>query len=109
MAINLRSSSGFELGPAGLILANSVLLICSFWQELEVCTALTLNNHRDYMHGDNNDVIATDSQKNTVHVLAKQFGVSIAVFSVINKQFLDLHPWKCVCIDCVVKYIVIIQ
>ena len=45
-------------------------------QELEVCTALTLNNHRDYIFEDNADVIATDSQKNTVYILAKQHGVS---------------------------------
>ena len=44
-------------------------------KELEVCTAITLNNHRDYLFGDNADIVATDTQKNTVYVLAKQYGV----------------------------------
>ena len=42
-----------------------------------MCTALTLNNHRDYIFEDNTDIVATDSQKNTVHVLAKQHGVGV--------------------------------
>lgn len=41
-----------------------------------MCTALTLNNQRDYVVADNSEVIATDSQKNIVHVLAKQNRVS---------------------------------
>jgi len=45
-------------------------------RELEVVTLLTLNNNKDYETGDNSDIIATDSQKNTVYVLAKQYGVS---------------------------------
>lgn len=47
-------------------------------KELEVCTAITLNNHRDYLFGDNADIVATDTQKNTVYVLAKQYGVTSA-------------------------------
>lgn len=30
---------------------------------------------KDYLLGDNSDIIATDSQKNTVYVLAKKFGI----------------------------------
>lgn len=48
-----------------------------FVKELEVSTELTLNNVKDYTHGDNSDIIATDSQKNTVYVMAKQHGVCI--------------------------------
>ena len=46
-----------------------------FVKELEVSTELTLNSVKDYTHGDNSDIIATDSQKNTVYVMAKQYGV----------------------------------
>lgn len=44
-------------------------------KELEVSTLLTLATQKDYLEGDNSDIIATDSQKNTVYVLAKKFGV----------------------------------
>ena len=44
-------------------------------RELEVSTTLTLNSFKDYLQGDNSDIIATDSQKNTVYILAKQNGV----------------------------------
>jgi urate oxidase len=44
-------------------------------KELEVSTRLTLSSQKDYLQGDNSDIIATDSQKNTVYVLAKKFGV----------------------------------
>ncbi|KAL4221439.1 hypothetical protein ACF0H5_019696 [Mactra antiquata] len=78
-------------------------------RELEVCTALTLNNHRDYMLEDNSDVIATDSQKNTVYILAKQFGIkNIETFALLlSSHFLRKYqqvvatkinvieyPWK---------------
>ena len=45
-------------------------------KELEVSTKLTLNDTRDFVFGDNSKVIATDSQKNTVYILAKKNGVS---------------------------------
>ena len=45
-------------------------------KELEVSTNLTLNDTRDFVFGDNSQIIATDSQKNTVYILAKQNGVS---------------------------------
>lgn len=44
-------------------------------KELEVSTRLTLSSNKDYLLGDNSDIIATDSQKNTVYVLAKKFGI----------------------------------
>lgn len=43
--------------------------------EYEVSTRLTLASEKDYLLGDNSDIIATDSQKNTVYVLAKKFGI----------------------------------
>ena len=49
-----------------------------FIKELEVCTAITLNNQKDYLYADNSDIVATDTQKNTVYILAKQYGVSIS-------------------------------
>ncbi|XP_019643457.1 PREDICTED: uricase-like [Branchiostoma belcheri] len=45
-------------------------------RELEVCTSLTLDSKKDYLHGDNSDIIATDTQKNTVYALAKTKGVT---------------------------------
>lgn len=46
-------------------------------KEYEIKTQLTLNTDKDYLMGDNSDVIATDSQKNTVYILAKRHGVCI--------------------------------
>lgn len=48
-----------------------------FVTELMVCTELQLATSIDYQSGDNSDVVATDSQKNTVLVLAKQNHVRI--------------------------------
>lgn len=45
-------------------------------REWEVCVALTLDSHQEYLHADNRDVVATDTQKNTVYVLAKNHGLS---------------------------------
>lgn len=44
-------------------------------RELEVSTYLKLYSKKDYIKGDNSDIIATDSQKNTVYLLAKKHGV----------------------------------
>ena len=52
-----------------------------FVTELSVCTELQLATSIDYQHGDNSDVVATDSQKNTVLVLAKQNHVRIYIVS----------------------------
>ena len=64
-------------------------------RELEVVTLLTLNNHKDYKTGDNSDIIATDSQKNTVFVLAKQFGVSTPeeFGLLLATHFISKYPW----------------
>lgn len=44
-------------------------------KEFEVSTRLTLSSQKDYLEGDNSDIVATDSQKNTVYILAKKHGV----------------------------------
>jgi urate oxidase len=44
-------------------------------KELEVSTRLTLATDKDYLKGDNSDIIATDSQKNVVYLLAQKHGV----------------------------------
>merc|ERR1712215_569727 len=64
-------------------------------RELEVETSLALNNYKDYEKGDNSDIIATDTQKNTVYILAKQFGISsLEEFGLIlAKHFLSKYPW----------------
>jgi len=43
--------------------------------EFEVGTHLKLYSKKDYLHGDNSDIVATDSQKNTVYLLAKKYGI----------------------------------
>ena len=43
-----------------------------FVTELKVDVELQLATSRDYEKGDNSDVVATDTQKNTVMALAKQ-------------------------------------
>lgn len=45
--------------------------------ELMVNVELQLSSTKDYERGDNSDVVATDSQKNTVLVLARQSSVSL--------------------------------
>ncbi|XP_046643712.1 uricase-like [Daphnia pulicaria] len=45
-------------------------------RELEVSSQLTLASKKDYTEGDNSDIVATDSQKNTVYLLAKKHGVN---------------------------------
>ncbi|CAG2069465.1 unnamed protein product, partial [Timema podura] len=44
-------------------------------REYEVDTRLRLHSNKDYLTGDNRDIIATDTQKNTVYLLAKKYGV----------------------------------
>jgi urate oxidase len=62
-------------------------------KELEVKSLLTLSTVKDYLHGDNSDIIATDSQKNTVYILAKKHGVkSPEDFAIILcKHFLSTY------------------
>lgn len=44
-------------------------------REFEVSTHLKLVTESSYISGDNKEVVATDSQKNTVYLLAKKHGV----------------------------------
>ncbi|CAG4968619.1 unnamed protein product [Colias eurytheme] len=44
-------------------------------REFEVSTELKLTSESAYVVGDNKEVVATDSQKNTVYVLAKKYGI----------------------------------
>lgn len=44
-------------------------------REFEVSTELKLASESAYVLGDNKEVVATDSQKNTVYLLAKKHGV----------------------------------
>lgn len=62
-------------------------------QELEVNTHLTLATHKDYLEGDNSDIVATDSQKNTVYLLAKKHGVSSPeqFALILARHFLDTY------------------
>lgn len=43
-----------------------------FVTELKVNVELQLSTCKDYLRGDNSDVVATDTQKNTIMALAKQ-------------------------------------
>jgi len=76
--------------------------------ELEVETSLELNSEKCYRDGDNSDIIATDSQKNTVYILAKQYGIKcpeqfgiLLAEHFIKKYFwvvkaeisISMHPW----------------
>jgi urate oxidase len=45
-------------------------------REYEVSTRLKLLSKKDFIAGDNTDIIATDTQKNIVYILAKKYGVS---------------------------------
>lgn len=62
-------------------------------KELEVATELKLNSVKDFTHGDNGDIIATDTQKNTVYCLAKKHELnSIEEFGLyICNYFLTTH------------------
>lgn len=64
-------------------------------RELEVETLLTLASSKDYESGDNSDIIATDTQKNTVYILAKQHGIaSPEEFGLLlASHFVSKYPW----------------
>jgi len=63
--------------------------------EFEVCTSLELETDKDFKEGDNTNIIATDSQKNTVYILAKQFGIQTPEEFALRlaKHFIDKYPW----------------
>ncbi|KAH8358756.1 hypothetical protein KR093_002238 [Drosophila rubida] len=62
-------------------------------QECEVGTHLKLYSNKDFLQGDNIDIVATDSQKNTVYLLAKKYGFeSPEKFALIlAKHFLNKY------------------
>jgi urate oxidase len=77
-------------------------------KEFEVNTHLTLDSKKDYLEGDNSDIVATDSQKNTVYILAKNHGVKspeefgllltshfLSKYPHVNKArvCIEEHPW----------------
>lgn len=64
-------------------------------KEYEVGTLLTLDNDKDYTQGDNADIVATDSQKNTVYLLAKKHGVGCPEqFAIlVAKHFVQTYSW----------------
>lgn len=75
-------SDQFELGAYGYGKNNVKLLyvhrenaLRHEIREYEIDVHLRLGTQRDYKEGDNRDIIATDSQKNTVYLLAKKHGV----------------------------------
>ncbi|XP_033642931.1 uricase-like [Asterias rubens] len=45
-------------------------------KELSVNSHLSLSTHKGFIYGDNSDIIATDSQKNTIFALAKMKGIT---------------------------------
>jgi len=63
--------------------------------ELDVETSLTLDSDGAFRTGDNKDIIATDSQKNTVFILAKKYGVKSAEeFGILlAEHFLNQYSW----------------
>ncbi|XP_058394376.1 uricase [Diceros bicornis minor] len=78
-------------------------------KEVATSVQLTLSSKKEYLRGDNSDVIPTDTMKNTVHVLAKFKGIkSIEAFAmsicehflssfnhVIRVQvYMEEVPWK---------------
>lgn len=77
-----ESEGPYELGQYGYG-KNSVKLLhvrrdgpFHTIREYEVSTHLKLLSNKDFTAGDNKDIIATDTQKNTVYILAKKYGVS---------------------------------
>ena len=77
-------------------------------REWEVCSELTLDSKKDYLTGDNSDIIATDSQKNTIYLLAKNHGLKtpeefglllcrhyLAKYAHVNRVniIIKQHPW----------------
>ncbi|CAB3231277.1 unnamed protein product [Arctia plantaginis] len=78
-------------------------------REFEVFTELKLHSESAYIIGDNKDVVATDSQKNTVYLLAKKHGIKtpeefgavvVGHFLYMYKQVVEAkcrvveYPWE---------------
>jgi len=64
-------------------------------KEYEVSTLITLDSDKDYLQGDNSDIVATDSQKNTVYLLAKKHGVGNPeqFAMLVAKHFIQTYSW----------------
>ncbi|ALC39438.1 Uro [Drosophila busckii] len=82
--------------------------------EFEVGTHLKLYSKKDYYQGNNSDIVATDSQKNTVYLLAKKHGIQnpetfalLLAKHFINKYahveeahvHVEAYPWQRICQD----------
>ncbi|XP_055639743.1 uricase [Toxorhynchites rutilus septentrionalis] len=78
-------------------------------KEFEVGTKLKLTSQKDYLQGDNSDIVATDSQKNTVYLLAQKHGLKspeefgillcrhfLTKYSHVNEVsiHIDEYPWS---------------
>ncbi|XP_007480673.1 uricase-like [Monodelphis domestica] len=78
-------------------------------KEVAASVQLTLSTKKDYLYGDNSDIIPTDTIKNTVHVLAKFKGIRtietfamdicehfLSSFNHVNraKVYIEEAPWK---------------
>ncbi|XP_072504968.1 uricase isoform X2 [Notamacropus eugenii] len=78
-------------------------------KEVAASVQLTLGTKKDYLFGDNSDIIPTDTIKNTVHVLAKFKGIKtiekfamdicehfLSSFSHVTraKVYIEQVPWK---------------
>ncbi|CAO1378382.1 unnamed protein product [Diamesa serratosioi] len=62
-------------------------------KEIKIATNITLESIKDYVLGDNSDIIDTDSQKNAIFLFAKKYGIStIEDFGVLLcKHFLSQY------------------
>ncbi|XP_044539835.1 uricase-like, partial [Gracilinanus agilis] len=78
-------------------------------KEVAASVQLTLSTKKDYLLGDNSDIVPTDTIKNTVHVLAKFKGIRtietfamdicehfLSSFNHVNraKVYIEEAPWK---------------
>jgi urate oxidase len=78
-------------------------------KEFIVNTQLSLDSKKDYLFGDNSHIVATDSQKNTVYIMAKLHGVKspeefglllcshfLAKYPHVSKVrvCIEEHPWE---------------
>ncbi|XP_026469884.1 LOW QUALITY PROTEIN: uricase-like [Ctenocephalides felis] len=75
-------------------------------KEFEVGTHLKLASDVDYLKGDNVDIVATDSQKNTVYLLANQHGVNTPeeFGLLLCRHFLHTYPHVLECSATVEMY-----
>ncbi|XP_071985006.1 uricase-like isoform X2 [Engystomops pustulosus] len=80
-----------------------------FIKEIEASVELTLKSKKDYLQGDNGDIIPTDTIKNTVYALAKMKGIKtieefsleicnhfLTSFSHVTqaKTYIEEAPWR---------------